>query len=163
VSEQPEAASAFAALREGARSVQLATVDAQGLPRCSYTPFAFDGDGALLIFVSELSAHTPDLLATPRCSAMLIADEGASKEIYARLRVTWSCRAEFIERDAPAWQEKIDTLKARQGKLVELLKTLADFRLFRLVPESGLFVMGFGQAYRLHGEALDRFEHVKAA
>ena len=86
--------------------MQLATVDAQGLPRCSYTPFAFDGDGALLIFVSELSAHTPDLLATPRCSAMLIADESASKEVYARLRVTWRCRTDFVERDAIGWTDR---------------------------------------------------------
>jgi len=161
--DEPNPAAAMASLREGARTVQLATIDADGLPRCSYTPFACDEDGALLVFISDLSAHTGDLLSTPRCSAMLIADEAASSEVYARLRVTWACRAEAIERDDPGWGPRLDILKARQGKLVELLKTLADFRLFRLVPESGLFVMGFGQAYRLHGEALDRFEHVRAA
>jgi len=160
---KPDPAVALAKLRQQARTVQLATIDADGLPRCSYTPFAFDDDGALLIFISELSAHTGDLLGTPRCSAMLIADESASKEVYARLRVTWRCRTEFVERDAIGWTDQLDRLKARQGKLVDLLKTLADFRLFRLVPESGLFVMGFGQAYRLHGDALDRFEHVRAA
>lgn len=161
--DKPDPGAALAELRQQARTVQLATIDADGLPRCSYTPFAFDDDGALLIFISELSAHTGDLLGTPRCSAMLIADESASREVYARLRVTWSCRAEFVEREADGWDEKLGTLKARQGKLVDLLRTLSDFRLFRLVPESGLFVMGFGQAYRLHGEGLDRFEHVRAA
>jgi len=163
IKSKPDPATAMAELRQSARTVQLATVDADGLPRCSYTPFAFDEDGALLIFISDLSRHTGELLNQPRCSAMLIADEAASSEVYARLRVTWACRAEFIAREAPGWGERLARLKARQGKLVELLETLADFRLFRLVPESGLFVMGFGQAYQLHGQALDEFEHVREA
>lgn len=159
----PAPAEAFAGLRARARSVQLATVDASGAPLASYAPFAFDADGALLIFVSELARHTRDLQAVPRCGAMLIDDEAASHEIFARLRASYECRVETVARDDPAFEAELARLRERQGKMIELLRTLRDFTLFRLVPESGLFVMGFGRAYRLGGPALDRFEHVRAA
>ena len=43
----------------------------------------------------------------------------------------------------------IKALRDRQGALVETLTSLADFRLFLLVPQSGRYVVGFGKAYEL--------------
>jgi putative heme iron utilization protein len=36
-----------------------------------------------------------------------------------------------------------------------LLKSLPDFQLFQLRPQSGSLVTGFGQAYTLSGERFD--------
>lgn len=173
-------APALAALRESAQSVQLATIDASGEPHCGYTPFAFDtripgegagekaGAGALVIFVSRLALHTRDLIETRRCGAMLIADESASAQIFARTRVSYQCDVDRVERDrivdgVTERERLLNVLQQRHGRMIGLLRRLGDFELFRLVPTSGQFVMGFGKAYRLRGDALDRFEHATTA
>ena len=148
-------------LRASRRSLQLATLDGDGRPHCGYAPFVFDesaGDGAFVIFTSQLSVHTRDLLATRQAGVMLIADEVESTEVFARTRASYDCRVEVIERDDNTYNNLLQALQERQGKMIGLLKTLSDFVLFRLVPASGQFVMGFGQAYELHGPALDQFD-----
>ena len=158
MSEGRDPADVLAELRDTVASVQLATIDADGEPHAGYAPFAFDGP-ALVVLVSRLSVHTRDLLATRRCGAMLIEDEARAAKIFARTRATYRCRADAVERDTAEWERLLDALHARHGKMIDLLRRLPDFVLFRLVPESGQFVMGFGQAYRLVGDGLDRFEH----
>lgn len=159
MSAERDPAEVLAALRASVRSVQLATIDADGDPHAGYTPFAFDG-AAFVVLVSQLSVHTRDLLATGRCGAMLIEDEADAAKIFARTRAMYRCRAEVVERDGPERERLLEVLHERHGKMIGLLRQLPDFVLFRLVPDSGQFVMGFGQAFRLSGEALDRFEHV---
>ncbi len=159
MSEQRDPAEVLAELRASVASVQLATIDEAGEPHAGYTPFAFDG-AALVVLVSRLSVHTRDLLATRRCGAMLIEDEAKAAKIFARTRAMYRCRAEVVRRDTDEWNRLLNVLHERHGKMIGLLRQLPDFELFRLVPESGQFVMGFGQAFRLTGEHLDRFEHV---
>jgi putative heme iron utilization protein len=50
----------------------------------------------------------------------------------------------------------LDGMAERHGKIVATLRTLADFRLLVLTPESGSYIRGFGQAYRLHGPRLEQ-------
>ena len=144
------------------QSVQLSTVSAEGEPHCGYTPFLID-HGKLYIFVSQLSLHTRDLLATPRAGVMLIADEQSSSQIFARTRVSYQCTADVIVHDDSDYTILLDAFQARHGKMIGLLRQLPDFVLFRLTPHSGQFVMGFGRAFKLSGEALDQFEHAKTA
>ena len=154
--EAPRAA--LAELRERMRTLQLATVGADGTPHTGYTPHLFDG-ADILIFVSRLAAHTRDLLERPRAAVMLIADEADSRQIFARTRVSYLCDATPIAPDDPVREPLLDAFEARHGKMIGLIRQLPDFVLFRLRPRSGQFVMGFGKAYRLSGEALDSFEH----
>lgn len=153
-------------LRASCRSLQLATLDAEQQPHCGYAPFIIDeaaDDGAFVIFTSQLSLHTRDLLATGHAGVMLIADESASPEIFARTRVSYNCIAETVPRDSGVYDNLLDQLQERHGKMIGLLRSLPDFVLFRLVPQSGQFVMGFGKAYRLGGPRLDTFEHATSA
>ena len=152
---------ALADLRERVRSVQLATVGEDGAPHLGYTPHLFDGTD-VLIFVSQLAAHTRDLLARPRAAIMLIADEAESSQLFARTRVTYACDATPIGREEASWETLLDAFEARHGKMIGLLRQLPDFVLFRLRPTGGQLVMGFGKAYRLAGEALDTFEHARS-
>lgn len=155
------------ALRSQQQSVLLSTVGEQGEPHSGYTPFIFDDqpetDHHLLIFVSQLALHTRDLLADPRVSALLIADESSSEQIFARTRVSYQCRAEVISRDEARYEPLLDRFAETHGKMIGLLRTLPDFVLFRLVPQRGQFVMGFGQAFKLSGDKLTQFEHARSA
>ena len=48
----------------------------------------------------------------------------------------------------------------RFGQVMQLLESLPDFHLFELQLQGGRYVRGFGQAYDLAGERLDRLVHV---
>lgn len=151
--EPTDPTAALAALRETCRSIVLATVAADGVPDASYAPYVVEpgSTGALLILVSRLARHTTNLLQSRTGSAMLIEDESATGQIFARRRITLSCRVEPIERRTAAWTSGLAALEARHGAIVATLRDLADFELLRLVPERGTLVLGFGRAFRLGG------------
>ncbi|MBX2882985.1 MAG: pyridoxamine 5'-phosphate oxidase family protein [Granulosicoccus sp.] len=152
----------LATLKMTQKSVLLATLGEDGFPHNGYTPFIFDGKD-IIIFVSRLSLHTRDLLANSKVSAMLISDESASEQIFARTRVSYQCTASEIENTCDSYASLLDRMQAKHGKMLGVLRQLPDFVLFRLHPSAGQFVMGFGQAYRLSGPQLDQFEHARSA
>ena len=65
---------------------------------------------------------------------------------------------EVIRGDAP-WDRGIAGLRDRHGGLVDTLITLSDFRLFHLLPQSGRYIVGFGQAYELKPGSLTTIDH----
>lgn len=154
--------SALESLKTSMRSLQLATLSADGEPHCGYTPFIIDGPD-FYIFVSQLSLHTRDLLNTRRAGVMLIADEQTSSQLYARRRVNYQCAVTVIGREEEQYDSLLNAMRERQGKMVDLIRQLPDFVLFRLTPASGQFVMSLGKAYKLSGDNLDVFEHAKSA
>lgn len=160
--DQDEIAQACAALKSTMRTLQLATVGEDGVPHCGYTPFISD-QHELIIFVSQLALHTRDMLSNGQASVMLIADEQDSKQIFARSRLSLQVLVKPIEPGDDQYNKLLDIYEAKHGKMVGLLRTLPDFVLMRLRPVSGQFVMGFGKAYRLEGEHLDKFVHARSA
>lgn len=152
------------ALLERMQTLQLATNSASGAPHIGYTPFLLrtgqPQGREFYIFVSQLSAHTRDLLERPQASILIIADEQDSRQIYARVRVSFECDASVIEA-GERHSELLDAFAQRHGKMIELLRQLPDFVLFRLVPRDGQFVMGFGKAFKLSGHYLDEFQHAR--
>ncbi len=149
-------------------SLQLATVGEQDYPHCGYTPYLMRHDGEsgarqFYIFISELALHTRDLMREPRASIMVIEDEQDASQIFARTRLYYECNAIEVEREHNDFGPIMDEYQERHGKMVNLLRQLPDFRLLRLQPVSGQFVMGFGKAYKLTGPALNEFEHSRRA
>ncbi|MFT4728643.1 MAG: putative heme iron utilization protein [Granulosicoccus sp.] len=144
------------------RSVLLSTLGDNGEPHSGYTPFIFDNeadfDHHIIIFVSQLALHTRDLLTNGKVSAMLIADESVSEQIFARARVSYQCQAEVISSQSEQYELLLNAMQDIHGKMIGLLRTLPDFVLFRLKPSQGQFVMGFGQAFKLSGAKIDQFE-----
>ncbi len=140
-------------------SLQLATVDGDGRPHASYAPFV-PSENDFYVYVSQLSAHTRNLLDTQRAGVLVIEDEGEAENPFVRRRLVFDCRATTIARDTPVWGEILDRFEQRFGDIVLTLRELRDFVLFRLRAESGVYVRGFGQAYRLEGEKLDRLHHI---
>ena len=142
------------------KTLQMATASATGEPEASYAPFVRTDDNAFHICVSDLSRHTGHLVATGRASVLIIEDESASSQLFARRRLVFECDAAQIERGAERWQTVMDRFERKFGEVIELIRPLADFRMFALVPRRGVFVKGFGQAYRIVGPALDAFGEV---
>jgi len=160
LSETPQAA--CQQLTDKVASVHLATVDLDGVPHTGCVPHLWF-ENVMLIFVSRLSVHTRDLLANPVLSAMLVEDEQGSVQPFARTRLRLHCEARVVEPSDSGYEPRLDAFESRHGNTVKLLRQLPDFVLFELVPKDVIFVMGFGQAYRVSGPEFDQFEHIRVA
>lgn len=144
-------------LMDRTQSVILATVDAEGIPNSSYAPFVQVGN-TLYILVSFMAKHTKNLAEGRKTSVMFIEDESATKQIYARERLTIEAAASQVERDSEVWNTVVTKLKEKHGKVVDVIAEMQDFILIALQPIKGSYVNGFGSAYFVD-ENLDIIEH----
>ncbi|PSH64533.1 HugZ family protein [Phyllobacterium sophorae] len=130
-----------------ARHAVIATLDPQtGDPIATRVGLSTDHDGAPIILVSALAAHTPALLADPRCS--LLVGEPGKGDPLASPRMTMSARAREISRDAPE-HARIEWRYLSHLPKSKLYVSLGDFRFFRLEPDHVRLNGGFGRAYQL--------------
>ncbi len=141
------------------QSVVLATVSADGIPQASYAPCVIDADRTIYIFVSGLSAHTQNLAASGKVSALFVQDEAQTTQMFARKRLSYSCKASLLDRESEEWGAIAQKFETRFGNIVELMMGLPDFRIFQLRPLSGRFVIGFGAAYDIDPSDLSRLIH----
>ncbi len=161
-SERPDPES-VRAFRGSFRSLLLATSSAEAVPEASYAPFVMDDEGRFYVLVSELARHTSNLLVNPFASLLLVEEESGSRNVFARKRLSYVCRAQSVSRQSTEWTSVLARFEERFGAVVDVLRGLPDFHLFRLSPTSGSLVQGFGQAYRLVGDAFEQPEPVTAA
>ncbi|WP_293267467.1 pyridoxamine 5'-phosphate oxidase family protein [Neptunomonas sp.] len=127
-------------------TLQLATVDANGLPHISYAPFIRQ-DTNFFIFVSQLAGHTQRLKESTNASVMVIKDEAGSRNLFARERFVADVVASTVE---PAEIKSIlDAMEITLGNTVALLRSLPDFILFRLTVTKAKYIAGFGKAYQV--------------
>ncbi|MEO1094947.1 MAG: pyridoxamine 5'-phosphate oxidase family protein [Cyanobacteria bacterium J06638_28] len=151
-----EIQTAYRKFPEQVQSLMLSTVSTEGQPHASYSPFVTGDDHAFYIFVSGLSTHTQNLKASPQAAILLIEDETQSQQIFARQRLMYDCAVQLIERHDPSWTIWADRFKANFGNLIDMLRQLPDFQIFRLMPQSGRFVVGFGAAYEVDSSNIKR-------
>jgi len=142
------------------QSIQLGTVSAAGNPEASYSPAIVDDARQFYVYVSELSAHTSNLMETGKVSVLVIEDEGTAEILFARKRATFTCQAVHIERHNEEWESVITRFEEKFGKMMGFLKTMEDFHLFRLEPSYARLVLGFGKAYDVTGSQMDEIVHV---
>lgn len=143
------------------QSLVICTVDKDGMPNASYTPFIMDEQKNIYIYVSGLSSHTQNLHAFPKASVLFVEDEAKTQQIFARRRLSFDCEANLIERDTQLWLQIVSQFKTRFGNIIEMLEQLPDFRIFQLKPKSGRFVVGFGAAYEVDPNDFNNLIHVK--
>jgi putative heme iron utilization protein len=141
------------------KTLQLATLSDSGEPDCSSAPFFRDPENGFCIFTSELAQHTRNLLINPRASILIIGPEKESKNLFARERVSLQVVADHVPREDQRWNTLLDAMESVHGNTVVLLRTLPDFHLFRLLPQSGNYVQGFARAYSLSGKELSITAH----
>ncbi|BAZ20727.1 pyridoxamine 5'-phosphate oxidase-related FMN-binding protein [Kalymmatonema gypsitolerans NIES-4073] len=142
------------------QSVVISTVSADNIPNASYAPFVIDETKNIYIYVSGLSTHTQNLYAVPKVSVLFIEEESQTKQIFARRRLTFDCTATLVERDTELWNQIVDRFEGRFGEIIQLLRDLPDFRIFKLTPSQGRFIIGFGAAYDVDPNDLSTLTHV---
>jgi putative heme iron utilization protein len=154
-----QAQQAYATFLDSFRSVVLATISPAGRPHASYAPFVRDEARSLYCLVSGMADHSANLQASGRACALFVEDESAAAQIFARRRLTYDCRAEFLATDDAARADVARRFTERFGGIAQQLLAMPDFRAVRLVPESGRFVIGFGEAFEVRGSDLSQLVH----
>jgi len=144
-----DALQALEHLLESYKTVSLATRSPSGDPQVSYTPGAWDHHRRLYLFVSELSDHTENLRHYGNASVMVIEDESASKQLFARNRLTLEGEVTHIPRESDEWDEAAQVYRDRFGKFFDQLSQLRDFHMYVFEPRQARLVVGFGAAYEV--------------
>jgi putative heme iron utilization protein len=134
-------------LLRSARFGAIAVLDSEtGAPLASRVGVATDIDGAPLILISLLAAHTRAILADPRCSLLL--GEPGKGDPLAYPRISISCAATKLGKDTEEKAQAERRYLNRHPK-AKLYVGLGDFSFFRLEPSGASLNGGFGKAYLL--------------
>ncbi len=141
------------------KTLLMATADNNGAPNVSYAPFVVHRAPPLYVYTSSRSHHTRNMLETAKASVMFIEDEARTSNFFARKRFTCQCSAESVGRETTEWRTAMLLFKRKFGKVFDMIRPLADFVLFRLIPAGGLYVRGFGQAFEV-GPDMKNSKHV---
>lgn len=131
-----------------ARFGSLAVLDPEsGAPLASRVAVATDMDGAPIILVSALSAHTGGLVADQRCSLLL--GEPGKGDPLAHPRISIACEARCLKK-ADDDRARAERRFLNRHPKAKLYAGFADFSYFRLEPRSASLNGGFGKAYALN-------------
>lgn len=107
-------------------------------------------DNDFYILISTVAQHGRNLLINPKTSLLFVEDESQCVQPFARKRVTIEASVSEILREDERFAPVIERFKAHfDAELVTSLTQMGDFHLFKLSPQNGSVVMGFGKAYRL--------------
>ena len=140
------AAPAQALLARGG-AVTLATLRPGGGPFASYVVTAPDADGAPLLLLSRLAAHTRNLEHDARASLLFVGEADSDDAMTApRLTLTGTC-VTYAEPEARRRYLARHPSAARYAGF-------ADFSLYRFEIGSGHLVAGFGRIVSLTVEEL---------
>ncbi len=127
-------------LLRAARAGYLAT-QSDGQPFASLITPAMAPDLSILMFITNLSEHTRQLMADPRC-ALLVHGAAESANPQTAPRATITGLAERVEDAA------LMTRWLAIHPYAELYAGFADFGLWRIVPRGASFIGGFARAAR---------------
>lgn len=141
-------------------SIIISTVNEKGVPNASYTPFIMDESKNIYIYVSGLAIHTTNIQVNPNVSVLFVEDEAKTANIFARRRLSFDCTANLIDRETEKWNQIVDQFQGRFGDIIEMLRSLPDFRIFKLTPFQGRYIIGFGAAYNINGDNLNQIVHL---
>jgi putative heme iron utilization protein len=145
-------------LRELLRTQQVAALGTlhKGQPYVSMVPFVFlPGGPSFVIHVSQLAAHTKDMLLSPQVSLLVVAPPTPELPAQALARITIQGLAAQYAESAPDHTEAKSAYLARFPQSLEMFG-FSDFSLFTIAPTSIRFVGGFAQATTISPEAFSR-------
>ena len=142
------------ALIDQCLSLHLATSE-ENSSHCSYVPFIWS-EGKIHILVSALAEHTANLKNAKSAvvGCMLIEDESAAEQIFARRRLMFKSAVLQIPRNVDQWPLLIRKFRQRFGEIIDLLDSLPDFTIFELSPDDAVLVKGFGDASKIDKKTL---------
>ncbi|MBD2447958.1 pyridoxamine 5'-phosphate oxidase family protein [Nostoc sp. FACHB-152] len=160
MSQLEKAQAEYASFPQEFQSVIISTISQEGIPNSSYAPFVMDEAKNIYIYISDLATHTQNLYANPRVSVLFIDDEAKTNNIFARRRLSFDCTATLIARDTDTWNTIVDQFQERFGEMIAVFRGLTDFRLFKLTPNAGRYVVGFGTIYNINEDNLNELIQV---
>lgn len=141
----PAYAQTLRALLQAQQVAALGTLHA-GRPCVSMVPFALLPGGAdFIIHVSQLAAHTRDMLACPQVSLLVIAPPAPGMMAQELARITVQGEAIQLAAGTPGHAAARTAYLARFPQS-EPMFGFSDFSLFKIVPDAIHFVGGFAQA-----------------
>ncbi len=138
-----EAAAAARALLASESVGVLSTLSVRraGTPYGSITPYALGPDGAPLLLLSGLAAHTHNLRADPR-AGLFVGDRSAAADPQAGARV--SLLGRVVPLSADLEPEARARYLARWPQAAQYL-AMKDFAFWRFEIEEARLVAGFGE------------------
>lgn len=134
----------------------LATLGDEGAPYCSQVAFVMEPDlKAALLHLSQLAAHTTNLLARPAISLSVTEPDDGRDDPQTLARATVQGSVAMV----PRADDKYMMARSRYLERLPAAEPLfgfGDFQLFRLEIEKVRFVGGFARARTFGPEALRR-------
>ncbi len=128
------------------QSTVISTLDNTKAPFTSYAPF-IQKDNDFYIFISDIAKHAKNIQRGKQCSLFFIEDESQAKNIFARQRVVLQCEATKIAKDNEVCEELLNTFEEKFGDIMNMLKEMKDFNLYKITPLKGEAVFGFAEAF----------------
>ncbi|PWQ95182.1 HugZ family protein [Leucothrix arctica] len=144
--------------RESFETLLMSTSNGAGIPEASYAGYIED-EGDYYIYTSELAKHTGNLIDNPNCSILFIENEHSASHLLARKRLTYTCEVTEVSRSSHVFNQTLDKLTERFGFVMNNLRDMTDFHLFRLHPVAGRYISGFAKAFTLTGGDLKTVKH----
>jgi putative heme iron utilization protein len=130
-------------LLRATRSGALATIErTHGHPFATLVTVATDHDGSPILLMSQLSAHTKNLDAEPRCSILLA--QGGKGDPLAHPRLTVYGRA--VKHNEPAARARLKSRFLARHPKSALYADFGDFAFWRLEVEGAHLNGGFAKA-----------------
>jgi len=166
MSEQPNkklemAQAQFDGFEESFKSVNLATVSSEGLPHASYAPFVYNENKEIFFFLSGMTQHCKNLTDTHKLSVLFVEDESKTEQVFARKRLSYDAQSTLLERESPEWLNIVALFSDKFGELIQQLRSMPDFRIFKCQLLKGRFVFGFGSAYNIEAENLNKLVAIR--
>ena len=135
-------------------TVELATVDTDGMPDIGYQPYMLTETG-MYIYTSKIATNGRNMIAGQPTKAMFIEDSETSKILLARQRVLFNLKnVRAIDRDCDEFETVIAQFQSKYGNIYAQLRTMTDFQMLHFDFGSGSFVRGFAQAFRRSEEGI---------
>lgn len=142
-----------AALIRSQRVAALGTLRADG-PFVSMVAYAVEPDfGGWLLHLSQLAAHTKQLLAAPQSSLLICESDDGRDDVQTLARITLAGIATPLPATSAAHAAARACYMSRLPA-AEMLFDFPDFTLFRFVPSEARYIGGFARAYTLTLEEL---------
>ena len=141
-------ARAIRELLDGQRVLSLAVL-ADGAPYAGLLPFVpLPRYAGVMVHASRMSKHTQGLTPGTRVGVLLHEQDGPEKDPLQLRRATLDCVVEPLERGSEAWEQGRGWYLER-FPASRITFRLADFTLYRLEFQRGLYVGGFGRAVEI--------------
>ncbi|MGC6496951.1 MAG: hypothetical protein ACON4I_03470 [Candidatus Puniceispirillaceae bacterium] len=149
---------------ESARTLIIGAAPESGnasqLPELGVTP-AIRHDGHFFIYPSRLSAHVRAMIDAKMAQFLAIEDEAKAQNIWARKRIKFTAEIIEIKKQSDQFAALSDRFASDHGPTMNLIRDFTDFHMLKLLPVSGVMVLGFAKAYQLEGPMLDIAAHLR--